>query len=184
MVGPRRWTPIERERIAECRVFDVHRLSSRSPRTGEPHTFFQISAPEWVNVVPITTDDEVVMIRQFRQGAAELTLETPGGMVDPGEAPIEAGARELLEETGYCGEGLIPLGSVNPNPALFDNRLHVFAALRCERVAEIQNGTTEETHVELVPRSQLPALVAKGAVDHALVVAALALFQLNQPGPE
>ena len=179
MAGPPKWTRVGREPIAECRVFDVHRLRMRSPRSGEDHTFFQISAPEWVNVIPLTADEQVVMIRQYRQGAAALTLETPGGMVDPGESPAIAVARELLEETGYRSGELVSLGSVNPNPALFDNRLHVFAATGCEQVAEIQNGTTEETHVELVPRAELASRVRGGEIDHALVVAALSLFTLH-----
>lgn len=178
MEGPKHWSVIDRQRIAECRVFDVFRLTSRSPRTGADHTFFSIEAPAWVNVVPTTPDGAFVMVRQFRHGADALTLETPGGMVDPGEVPIVSGARELLEETGFTSTGLVSLGQLNPNPALFGNRLHVFHAPGAVQVAEIQGGTTEETHVELISRDSVASLVASGRIDHALVVASLALFAL------
>lgn len=179
MTRPRPWTTILREPIQACQVFEVHRILARSPRTGRSHEFFGIDSADWVNVVPLTADGHVVMVHQFRHGAGRVTLEVPGGMVDPGESPAEAAARELLEETGYRAGRVLPLGSVNPNPALFTNRLHAFVATGAERIAEIASGATEETSVELVPRARLGALVRDGAVEHALVVAAIALFELQ-----
>lgn len=179
MAGPRPWTTIERERIQECRVFDVQRIRSRSPRTGRDHEFFGIGAPDWVNIIPLAEDGRVVMVRQFRHGAEVLTLETPGGMVDPGETPAAAAARELIEETGYRAAEVVALGGVNPNPALFGNRLHVFLGRDARREGPVQPGHTEETVVELVEPAALRRLVLDGVVDHALVVAALSLFDLH-----
>jgi 8-oxo-dGTP pyrophosphatase MutT (NUDIX family) len=155
-----------------------------SPRTGDPHPFYRIESPAWVNVVALTDQDELVMVRQWRHGARAVTLEIPGGLVDPGETPAAAAARELLEETGFRAGQLTSLGSINPNPALFANRCHMQVAQDCERVAEIQNSATEETVVELLPLAQLPALLRDGGVDHALVVAALYAFELWRSGSD
>jgi len=179
MPKPKPWEELASKRLHTCRVFDVHELAVRSPRTGEPHTFYRLGAPAWVNVIPLTSEHRVVMVHQFRHGSRDLTLETPGGMVDPGESPAEAAARELLEETGYRAETLIALGSVSPNPALFDNRLHVFLAPEARRVASVENDSTEDTAVELVPIAALRRQLADGRIDHALVVAALYLAELR-----
>jgi 8-oxo-dGTP pyrophosphatase MutT (NUDIX family) len=184
--GPQPWTTLETEPIQEFRVFSVRRIRARSPRTGDAHDFFAIDSSDWVNVVPITPDGHVVMVRQYRHGAGQLTLETPGGLIDPGETPAEAAARELLEETGYAADEIVSLGAMNPNPALFSNRLHGFLARGAQRVREVRNESTEETHVELVPLAALREEVRAGRVNHALVIAVAYLYELDsglvQPG--
>ena len=179
MTGPRPWERLARERLHDCRVFSVQRVRARSPRTGGEHDFYTIDASDWVNVVALTPDDCVVMVRQYRHGAERVTLETPGGMVDPGETPAQAAARELIEETGYAAEEIFPLGGVNPNPALFSNRLHGFLARGARRVREVRNESTEETHVELVPLARLREEVRAGRVEHALVIAVAYLYELE-----
>ena len=151
-----------------------------SPTTGLEHTFYRIDSVDWVNVIPVTPEGEIVMVRQYRHGKRDLTLEIPGGMIDLGEDPAAAGARELLEETGYRGGPPEPFGGVNPNPALFGNVCHTFVIPQVEPVAEIQNGPTEETVVERVPIDQLRGLLAAGEIDHALVHVALYRFLLER----
>lgn len=177
---PPAWEVIARELLHDCRIFRVHRATARSPHTAAAHPFYTIDADSWVNVVATTPRGEVVMVRQWRHGASRVTLEIPGGLIDPGEPPELAAARELLEETGFAAPSVRSLGVANPNPAIFGNRVHTYLAENCERVSEVSNGPLEETWVELVPEREISARLRAGEIDHALVIAALHWWQLDR----
>jgi len=169
---------LDTEFLQDCAVFSVSRTLAKSPSTGERHPFFRIDSSDWVNIIPITPDGDIVMVRQYRHGLDGFTVEIPGGMVDAGESPSEAASRELLEETGFRAAEIESLGTTNPNPALFGNTLHVFLGRGALRVAEVRNESTEETHVEVVSPQDLERLVRDGSVNHALVIAAFYLLDL------
>ena len=172
MSRPPPWIPLKTEPLHDCRVFEVVRDHTRSPRDGQTYDFFRLHATDWVNVVPLTAANEIVMVAQYRHGSRRVTLEIPGGMVDPGEEPADAAGRELLEETGYRAGSIEKLGDISPNPAILDNRLQLFVARDVEWEREIANSAREETSVEIVPLESVPELVRSGEIDHALVVAA------------
>ena len=167
------WRELSRETVADARIFTLERSMAESPVDGQARAFHRIRSVDWAQLLPITANNEAVMVRQYRHGPQRMTLEMPGGLIDPGEDPATAAQRECLEETGYRARSVQPLGSVNPNPALFAHRLYSFYATDVEPERAIQNTGSEVTEVVLVPVADLEGLLLAGEIEHALVVGAL-----------
>lgn len=174
MEKPVKWATLASAYLEKNPYLSLRRDTRTAPGFG-PHDFFILEFHDWVNVVAVTEEGQAVLVRQFRQGLAEVTLEIPGGVVDPGEEPGQAVRRELLEETGYAPREIRLLTAVRVNPAIQGNRCHLFLALGCQlKGAQALEGT-ESIRVELVPLDALAGLMARGEIDHSLNCLALHL---------
>lgn len=165
---------IEGERpLLTTRIFDVVGVTARSGlRPERCSEFVVVRPPDWVNVIALTQANEVVLIDQYRHGTAALTLEIPGGMVDPGEDLVAAGVRELAEETGYTGDSAELIGCVTPNPAFQSNRCGT-VLVRGARLTQGQDlDTNEEIRVLTAPLSAIDDAIREGRIHHALVICA------------
>jgi ADP-ribose pyrophosphatase len=176
----REWSRQTSETLFRHRLFELRRETHGNPEDSDTREALILDAPAWVNVVPVLDDGRVLLVRQWRFGLGGPTLEIPGGMVDPGEDPAAAAARELLEETGYRAGEIALLGAVDPNPAFLANRCWSFRASRLERVGAPTGDGWEEIEVSSVRGDRLPELVAAGEIRHALVLAALYLYDLDR----
>jgi ADP-ribose pyrophosphatase len=172
-----RWNRIHSKTIGTFRIFSIREDRYQLPRNHLEVPFYILESNDWVNVIPLTENGEVVLIRQFRFGIEEVTLEIPGGIVDPGYTPLEAGQKELLEETGYFSSQWEYLGVVHPNPAFLNNRCHSFLARDVKKVAEITPEESEELEVLQVPYGEIKRLIRQGIISHSLVICAFHLYQ-------
>ncbi len=173
------WNVVASEPVLETRIFTLRKNLARSPATGREAEFQVLDAPDWVNVIALTPDDHVLLIRQYRHGTSEITVEIPGGTVDPGESPLHAAQRELLEETGFEASEWEACGVVEPNPAFLSNRTHTFVARGARRTGPQRPDDHEEIDFELSPIDRLPELLRDGTIRHALVMCAFAHFALR-----
>ena len=155
----------------------------RNPRNSRVAERLVLESGDWVNIVAVTPTGECVMVRQFRFGVGYDTLETPGGMVDPGENSLVAAQRELLEETGFGAGTWTYLGAVEPNPAFHDHLCHHWLATDVEKLAELDLGEGEHITVDLLTEAQVVASVRTGEVKHALALSVLSRVYALWPMP-
>lgn len=175
--SPAPWRRLGSEPFASTRIFDVVRAIYQHPARERPQDFFVLNAPDWVNVVALTPEHHLVLVRQFRFGINAFSLEIPGGVIDPGEDPLVAGVRELSEESGYVGAAARLLGSVHPNPAMQSNRCHLVLVEAARRSAELDWDPDEEFEIMTRPVEEVYTMAARGEITHALVLDALLLFR-------
>ena len=173
---PEKWKLQKSSSLNDYRIFSTKKKSSVSPKDGAVYDFYVIDAPDWVNVIAVTTVGEIVLIRQFRHGTGEVALEIPGGMVEPGESPVECARRELLEETGFASSRWEQIGCVRPNPAFMSNSCYTFVASGCEFSSEPSFDTTEDIETLLVAPREVKRYIREGTIDHCIVIAAFGFY--------
>ncbi|MCY7375809.1 MAG: NUDIX hydrolase [Pyrinomonadaceae bacterium] len=171
------WTRKQSKAVADCRVFKVREDACERDSDGKAATFFVIENPDWVNVIALTKEKQVVLIEQFRHGSEEIILEIPGGMMDENETAEFAAKRELLEETGYSSDEFVYLGKSRPNPAIQNNWIYHYAALNCEKTQETAFDEHESVITKLVALANIENLVESGKITHSLAI--VGFYYLN-----
>ena len=181
MIKP--WEKISTQPLGNFRIFTLRSEKKISPRTQQQHDFFVIDSVNWVNVIAITEDEQLVMVEQYRHGSETVELEIPGGMMDVTDGSPQATAqRELQEETGYEGAHPTLIGRIFPNPAIMSNTCFTVMLDRCRCIHPVTFDHGEDLITRLVPVRELPNLVASGQIRHSLVVVALYYFDLWRRG--
>jgi ADP-ribose diphosphatase len=181
MIKP--WQTTGTKQLGNYRIFTVRSDHKISPRTQAGHDFFVIDCANWVNVIAVTPDQQLVMVEQYRHGSNTVELEIPGGMIDAKDAsPVTAGTRELREETGYEGGNARVLGEILPNPAIMSNVCYTVLVENCRLVHPVEFDSGEDIITRLVPVADLPKLMAEKKIGHSLVAVALYHFDLWQRG--
>ena len=175
------WDIVDRQVVSDHRIFTVGRTTAVHPQRGNTREFTTLDGADWVNVIALTRDNDVVLIRQFRFGTEAVTLEIPGGVVERGEDPLAAGIRECREESGYAASRWEVLGAVEPNPAIQSNRCTTVIGYDAEKVGEPDLDDGEAISVELRPLTAIADAIRAGEITHSLVVTAF-YFLLERAG--
>jgi len=171
--APRAWLPVKSEAGPDLKLFRVRHDWLKNPRNDQTMQRLVLESVDWVNVVAITAEQKVVIVRQYRFGTGTITSEVPGGMVDAGESPLEAAVRELREETGYTSPNWRYLGAVEPNPAFMNNLCHHYLATSAQKTQNLDLGEGEDIVVVQITLEALQKEIEQGFLRHALALSAL-----------
>ncbi len=171
------WTLRDQRVEHDHGIFRLRSHLGRHPTLDVERRFVVLDGADWVNVIAVTSDARVVMVRQFRHGTESVTLEIPGGLIEPGEDPLDAGVRELREESGWAAERWVHIGAVHPNPAIQNNACHTILGVNARRVGDATPDDGEALRTVMVDLADVPQLIVRGEITHSLVVAAFFLFR-------
>ncbi len=177
---PQPWKLIKQEAGPSLKLFASRFEYRRNPRNGKELECLVLDSRDWVNIVALTKEKEAVLVKQFRFGSASVTIEIPGGVVDPGEGHGEAARRELREETGFSTDQWIYLGASEPNPAIMNNLCHHWLAEDVVLSHSLSLDEGEDIMVITASLEEIREAVSSGRMRHSLAITGLAkVFDLR-----
>ncbi len=168
------WTEKSKKSILKTPVFTVTERFSEGP-DGISGTYIVNEAHDWGIVIPVHNEN-FLMVKQWRHGEMALSIEFPGGVIEENESPEEGAERELFEETGAKAGKLTHLGTMNPNPALFANHIHVFLAEELVFSGNQNLDSDEFLNFMEIPQKEVIKKMGSPEYPHALMASALCLY--------
>ncbi len=174
------WKTKEIKKIGDYRIFSFNSAVRTNPSSGLDSEFYFLNTPNWVNVIPITKDNKIIFVEQYRHGTDSVTLEVPAGLIEPSEAPRSAAERECLEETGYSSiEPAELLGVNSPNPAFLNNKCYSYLLKNCEKTFEQNLDSNEVIDVHFIEPLKVKEMIHSGEINHSLVLTAFFFYSLK-----
>jgi ADP-ribose pyrophosphatase len=176
----KKWDTIEKKFVENYKIFDLFRIKRKNSEIKKEGNFVVLETSSWVNIIPITIDNKVILIEQYRHGIDEITLEVPGGLVEMDEEPRLAGQRECLEETGFgSDDDALLIGENYPNPAFLNNKCYSYVWFNCSKKDEQHLDGSEDINVIEVPLESIKKLIVDKKIQHSLVLDAFFFYYLK-----
>jgi 8-oxo-dGTP pyrophosphatase MutT (NUDIX family) len=173
-----KWKTLSSEYVGDFHVFKLYKVQREHPVSHKISTFTSLQSNDWVNIIPITEKNEVILVEQYRHGTDEVSIEIPAGIIETDEKPILAAKRECIEETGYCSDSEpILIGSVKPNPAFLDNTCYHFLWKNVEQRYPQHLDENEDINVLKLPLNDFVERINSGNIKHSLVMSAMFFFE-------
>ena len=164
------WKRLDTRLVAKARVFSLNVSRMQSPDGSYEDDYYNLDCPDWSNIIALTPDNKLVLVEQYRHGIDEISLEIPGGIIDPNEDPQSGTVRELAEETGYTVDSVHSLGWVHPNPAIQANKCHLYFGAGAKLTQELNLDIDEDIAVRLVPVEEIVELIIQRKFTHSLML--------------
>jgi len=174
-----KWEIRKQNREFKNRIFTIRNLDCVNHRKNVRNDFYVIDTFNWINVVALTTDGRFILVKQHRLGTDEISIETPGGVIEGNEDPEDCAVRELREETGYTGKKISLLKSLRVNPAIMSNTITFYLVEDCELSGSQELDPAEEIEVMTVTVDELSEMMKNGVFTHSLAVTGLGLYFLS-----
>ena len=167
------WKVLRSEPGPDLIIFQARFDWLQNPRNSAPVKAVVLETADWVNVVALTPENKLVVVSQYRFGVGHTTLEIPAGLIEAGETPQQAAARELHEETGYTTSEWDYRGWVEANPAFLNNRCHMWLAKNVQKTHALQLDAGEDLAIREISLEELRAEIAAGRMRNAFTLLGL-----------
>jgi len=175
-----KWEKLSEKTLINTPIFEFKQIELLHSVKHTKHNFYIIDSRDWVNIIPITKNNEILLIKQYRAGSDQITIEVPGGIIDNDESPEETAKRELEEETGCYAEKFIKIGEVFPNPAFITNKCHYVVALGVHPGGHTHFDPSEYIEKFIVPMDKIPEMIKNGEISHAITIDAFIYLHLSK----